>query len=189
MNDYVQAWQCIGCGKIEAPQTCIGVCQDRKVQFVYAFEHEEVLAQVRRAQRHASVLEAVVRQLACTTPHKDGWERSFRALQDHAKRALLVLATDILDEGAAVSVVVYGVTMALIGLMFDVLFLYAMRRGLLAIELTPESRPRGAWVYQAGPLVYLIGSALAAVSPVISLVIFAALAAFWAIVEVAPRRL
>ena len=22
---YVAAWQCIGCGKIEAPQTCIGV--------------------------------------------------------------------------------------------------------------------------------------------------------------------
>jgi hypothetical protein len=24
MNDYVKAWQCIGCGKIETPQTCIG---------------------------------------------------------------------------------------------------------------------------------------------------------------------
>ena len=22
---YVAAWQCMGCGKIEAPQTCIGV--------------------------------------------------------------------------------------------------------------------------------------------------------------------
>jgi hypothetical protein len=31
MKDYVKAWQCIGCGKIEAPQACIGVCQDRKV--------------------------------------------------------------------------------------------------------------------------------------------------------------
>jgi uncharacterized membrane protein len=99
-----------------------------------------------------------------------------------------LIARHILDEGAGVAVVVYGVTMALIALMFDVLFLYAMRRGLLAIELTPESRPRGAWVYQAGPIVYLIGSALAVVSPIISLVIFAALAAFWAIVEVAPRR-
>jgi hypothetical protein len=46
MNAYVKAWQCIGCGKIEAPQTCIGVCQDRKVEFVYAFEHEEALAQL-----------------------------------------------------------------------------------------------------------------------------------------------
>jgi hypothetical protein len=40
-TDYVKAWQCIGGGRIEAPQTCIGICQDRKVQFVYASEHEE----------------------------------------------------------------------------------------------------------------------------------------------------
>ena len=41
MTDYVEAWQCIGCGKIEAPQTCIGVCRDRKVAFVYAEDHEQ----------------------------------------------------------------------------------------------------------------------------------------------------
>jgi len=51
MTDYVKAWQCIGCGRIEAPQPCIGVCQDRKVQFVYAGEHEEALAHSRRAEQ------------------------------------------------------------------------------------------------------------------------------------------
>lgn len=44
MSDRVKAWQCIGCGRIEAPQTCIGICQDRKVEFVYAAEHQEALA-------------------------------------------------------------------------------------------------------------------------------------------------
>lgn len=88
MTDYVKAWQCIGCGKIEAPQTCIGVCQDRKVQFVYAFEYEEVLAQAKRAQQRSDALEAVVRQFARTTPRNGEWERSYRALQDHARRAL-----------------------------------------------------------------------------------------------------
>jgi hypothetical protein len=43
MTKRVMAWQCIGRGKIEAPQTCIGVCQDRKVEFVCASEHEEPL--------------------------------------------------------------------------------------------------------------------------------------------------
>jgi hypothetical protein len=43
MNETVKAWQCIGCGKIDAPQTCVGVCQDRKVEFVYASEHMEAL--------------------------------------------------------------------------------------------------------------------------------------------------
>ena len=56
MNAYVKAWQCIGCGKIEAPQTCIGVCQDRKVEFVYAFEHEEALAQLKVARQQAEAL-------------------------------------------------------------------------------------------------------------------------------------
>lgn len=97
MTEYVKAWQCIGCGKIEAPQTCIGVCQDRKVQFVYAFEHEEALAHAGRARQRAGVLEAVVRQLACTTPRKGEWERSYRALQNQARRALSAIAPDTQD--------------------------------------------------------------------------------------------
>jgi hypothetical protein len=48
MADHVKAWQCIGCGNIEAPQTCIGVCEHHKVQFVYAFEHDRVLAELER---------------------------------------------------------------------------------------------------------------------------------------------
>ena len=88
MNDYVKAWQCIGCGKIEAPQTCIGVCQDRKVEFVYASEHREVLAQLDLARRRASALEALARRLAGTNPHKDGWETSYRAMQAQARSML-----------------------------------------------------------------------------------------------------
>ena len=34
MTEYVKAWQYIGCGKIEAPQTCVGICQDREVELV-----------------------------------------------------------------------------------------------------------------------------------------------------------
>jgi hypothetical protein len=40
---------------------------------VYASEHDEVLAQVRHARQRAAVLEALVRQLACTTPRKGEW--------------------------------------------------------------------------------------------------------------------
>ena len=94
MTEYVKAWQCIGCGKIEAPQTCIGVCQDRRVQLVYAFEHDQVLAQARRAQQRAEALEGVVRQLAFTTPRNGEWERSYRALQEQARHALSPLADD-----------------------------------------------------------------------------------------------
>jgi len=93
MNDYVKAWQCIGCGKIEAPQTCIGVCQDSKVEFVYAFEHEEALARLEVARRRASALEALTRRLACTNPQKDGWESTYRAMQEQARSTLAAIGS------------------------------------------------------------------------------------------------
>lgn len=72
MIEHVKAWQCIGCGKIEAPQTCVGVCQDRRVEFVYAFEYEETLAALEAERRRANALETLVRQLARTTPSEGG---------------------------------------------------------------------------------------------------------------------
>ena len=94
MNETVKAWQCIGCGKIEAPQTCIGVCQDRKVEFVYASEHSEALAELAQARRHAGLLEALVRRLAATNPRQGGWEHSYRALQKQARATLSAISRD-----------------------------------------------------------------------------------------------
>ena len=90
MNDYVKAWQCIGCGRIEAPQTCIGVCQDRKVEFIYAFEHKEALVQLAVARQRANALEALVRRLAVTNPRKGGWETTYRTMQEQARSILSV---------------------------------------------------------------------------------------------------
>jgi hypothetical protein len=91
MSDYVKAWQCIGCGTIEAPQTCIGVCDYRKVQFVYANEHEQAL-EASRAARGA--LEQLVRRLAFTQPRDGEWESSYRALQQQARELLAGLAVE-----------------------------------------------------------------------------------------------
>lgn len=85
MIEYVKAWQCIGCGKIEAPQTCVGVCQDRKVELVYAHEHREALA---GADARAREMETLLRQLAWTTPRDGEWARSYLALQARARQAL-----------------------------------------------------------------------------------------------------
>ena len=41
MAETIRGWQCIGCGRVEAPQNCIGVCRDRKVELVYASELAE----------------------------------------------------------------------------------------------------------------------------------------------------
>jgi hypothetical protein len=92
MAEHVTAWQCIGCGRIDGPQTCIGICRDRKVDFVYASEHDEVLAQLALARRQTDTLTALVRQLAHTTPRGGKWERTYRALQERARQALEALA-------------------------------------------------------------------------------------------------
>ena len=94
MTEYLQAWQCIGCGKIDAPQTCIGVCQDRRVEFVYASDHKELLAQLRATQRHAHAASAVLRRLASTKPHDREWERSYRAIQEQARRVLTMIGSE-----------------------------------------------------------------------------------------------
>jgi hypothetical protein len=43
-TERIKAWQCIGCGKIDAHQPCIGVCQDQKVDLVYAYDYDRALA-------------------------------------------------------------------------------------------------------------------------------------------------
>ena len=88
MTNLVKAWQCIGCGKIEAPQTCVGVCEDRRVELVYAFEHEEALAQLKGALARIDALEAIAYQLAWTKPRAGEWEHSYRALQQRARGVL-----------------------------------------------------------------------------------------------------
>lgn len=82
MIDTIKAWQCIGCGKVDVPQPpCIGICQDRKVEFVYASQYET-------ARKQAQVFEALIRRLAWTNPRPGEWERSYRVLQEQARLAL-----------------------------------------------------------------------------------------------------
>ena len=88
MSERMTAWQCVGCGRIEGPQPCIGICQDRKVEFVYAADYDEALAELARVRRQADALVALVRQLAATTPRPGKWERTYRAMQARARAIL-----------------------------------------------------------------------------------------------------
>ncbi|MFO1321672.1 MAG: hypothetical protein U1F52_18840 [Burkholderiales bacterium] len=84
----VTVWQCIGCGKIEGPQPCVGVCQDRKVEFVPAEVHDAIAAENDALRLRTQSLEDFVRRLVRTTPRDGEWEHSYRALQEQARRAL-----------------------------------------------------------------------------------------------------
>ena len=91
MSEFINAWQCIGCGKIEAPQTCIGICQDRKVQLVYAYEHQAALADLAEVTAQRDRLLTLLRRFAATTPHNGEWERTLRTFQHEARECLAQL--------------------------------------------------------------------------------------------------
>jgi hypothetical protein len=79
-----KVWECIGCGRIDDPQPCVGICRDRKTEYVLAADHDRALA----------VLEAVVRTIATTTPRPGEAERHWKALQARARGALRDLEED-----------------------------------------------------------------------------------------------
>jgi hypothetical protein len=81
-------WRCIGCGRIEAPQPCIGVCEDRKVQMVAYADYVAVVSRLDDALDAVGALEKVLRRVTLTTPRGGAWERSYRALQEDARRAI-----------------------------------------------------------------------------------------------------
>jgi hypothetical protein len=96
LPDTITAWQCIGCGRLEAPQTCIGVCEDRKVELVSAWEYAQAATALEEAQDSAAALEALVSKLAHTTPRGEAWKETYLALQKEA-RAVLAQRTAVDD--------------------------------------------------------------------------------------------
>ncbi|MEW9570356.1 hypothetical protein ABQJ54_01185 [Rhodanobacter sp. Si-c] len=92
MNDYIQAWQCIGCGRIEAPQPCIGVCKDRKVFMVGKDEHEHALAANTALQAQLERAHAMLLRFGQAEPKPGQWESSWHALQAQVREALATLA-------------------------------------------------------------------------------------------------
>lgn len=88
MTERITAWECIGCGRIEGAQPCLGICQDRNMDFVYAAEYDATLAELVRARARNEALTALLRQLAHTTPRNGDWERTYLALQERARRCL-----------------------------------------------------------------------------------------------------
>jgi hypothetical protein len=81
MTERIAGWRCIGCGKVDAPQPCVGVCQDRKVELVLAGDYDALLARTQD-------LESALALIARITPREGEWEASWRALQERARQLL-----------------------------------------------------------------------------------------------------
>lgn len=78
-------WRCIGCGRIEMPAPCIGICEDRTVEMVEADDYRKLAAD------YQAMRELVLR-LAGTKPREGRWEEGYLALQEQANQLLRTLA-------------------------------------------------------------------------------------------------
>ena len=79
--ERIHGWRCIGCGKVDAPRPCIGVCQDRKCELVLAGDYDALLA---LAKRQAAVLSLI----AAVTPREGEIAATWSALQRRARDVL-----------------------------------------------------------------------------------------------------
>lgn len=77
----IKAWECIGCGRVEAPQPCLGICQDRAVELVHAEAY-------RRLKGDNAKMRELILRLARTSPREGAWESGYRALQKRAAELL-----------------------------------------------------------------------------------------------------
>lgn len=99
--DAIDAWQCIGCGRVEAPQNCIGICEDRRVKLVHASLYAAVSGEVSALRRERDALRSLVARLAWSHPRADEWQRSYRALQVQARTVLATRGRPADESNAA----------------------------------------------------------------------------------------
>ena len=86
--ETILGWRCIGCGRIEVPGNCIGVCEDRKVELVGAWDYAEVAIALEGANERIAALESLLGKLAHITPRERAWKDSYLALQARARKLL-----------------------------------------------------------------------------------------------------
>ena len=81
MVETIEGWRCIGCGRVDAPQPCIGVCEDKRVELVLAEDYAEMAWRVEQLQEALALI-------ARTTPKPDQLQASWLALQARARTLL-----------------------------------------------------------------------------------------------------
>ena len=81
MTARAKAWQCVGCGRIESQEQCLGICRDVPVEIVSAADYDA-------AREELEALRLFLKQIVLSSPREGGWERSYLALRARAKRLL-----------------------------------------------------------------------------------------------------
>ena len=80
----VTAWWCTTCGRVEAPQPCLGVCIHQPGELVAAREHRRAAAALDAARRDELRAERLARLVAGVTPRDGQAARTWAALRGQA---------------------------------------------------------------------------------------------------------
>jgi len=92
--DVVEAWGCLTCGRVDAPQPCLGVCVRRPVAMVEARCLHDLTAEIAVARADDARLSALARLVAGVTPRTGQLERTRAALRARARIALEAVVVD-----------------------------------------------------------------------------------------------
>ena len=93
MGERISALFCVGCGRVDVPETCVGACDERTFDLVLAKDYDTAGTQVSAALRQADTLRTFLHRLVAEipepgTPAANDWEESRRTLQAEAKLVL-----------------------------------------------------------------------------------------------------
>jgi len=84
----IKAWECVGCGRVEAPRPCVGICQDRAVELVPEETYRSLRNECGRLREENTALRELVLRLAKTNPRGEQCEAGYKALQKRARYLL-----------------------------------------------------------------------------------------------------
>lgn len=83
--EFATTWWCAGCGGIDAPQPCLGICVWRSVEWVNGVRYLEQRAGALVERNTEQRLRGLVRRVAFVTPRAGHWERGWRAFEAQAQ--------------------------------------------------------------------------------------------------------
>ncbi len=92
--ETVQVWQCIGCGRLEAPANCVGICQNRKIELVSAWDYAEAVEALETANARVAALEWALGKFVHVTPREGTWKEAYLGLQAQARKLLEPVASE-----------------------------------------------------------------------------------------------
>jgi hypothetical protein len=93
MTERLSALFCIGCGRIDVLEPCVGACDERLVDLVLAKDHDEARAQIGKAVQHVAMLRELLLQLVSKMPEPSApiptdWAETHRTVQEQARSVL-----------------------------------------------------------------------------------------------------